>query len=199
MIRSHLLQFGGNLLRKRPPNHAACNLRFRCKSHILRHMRRLQLDSAWRRSPYIAVLSVGHAVDLCQQPSASARYVPFVIKPPHRRYLGTIIVMQARRYKTYAIDGVAPVIDPTAFVHPDAVLIGDVVVGAGCYVGPCASLRGISAASFSRTAATSKTVAHCTAFQGLRLTARSHQSHHKDISPCRCLPPLPGRPVTGER
>jgi phenylacetic acid degradation protein len=53
-----------------------------------------------------------------------------------------IIAMHARRYKTYAIDGVAPVIDPMAFVHPDAVLIGDVVVGAGCYVGPCASLRG---------------------------------------------------------
>jgi phenylacetic acid degradation protein len=50
--------------------------------------------------------------------------------------------MHSRRYKTYAIDGVVPVIDPAAFVHPDAVLIGDVVVGAGCYVGPCASLRG---------------------------------------------------------
>jgi phenylacetic acid degradation protein len=50
--------------------------------------------------------------------------------------------MSFRRYKAYAIDGVAPVIDPAAFVHPDAVLIGDVVIGAGCYVGPCASLRG---------------------------------------------------------
>jgi phenylacetic acid degradation protein len=50
--------------------------------------------------------------------------------------------MPSRRYKTYAIEGIAPVIHPTAFVHPDAVLIGDVVVGAGCYVGPCASLRG---------------------------------------------------------
>lgn len=50
--------------------------------------------------------------------------------------------MHSRRYKTYAIDGVSPVIHPTAFVHPDAVLIGDVVVGAGCYVGPLASLRG---------------------------------------------------------
>jgi phenylacetic acid degradation protein len=50
--------------------------------------------------------------------------------------------MHSRRYKTYAIDGVVPVIDPTAFVHPDAVLIGDAIVGAGCYVGPCASLRG---------------------------------------------------------
>jgi len=42
----------------------------------------------------------------------------------------------------YAIDAVIPVVDPTAFVHPTAVLIGDVVVGAGCYVGPGASLRG---------------------------------------------------------
>lgn len=42
----------------------------------------------------------------------------------------------------YAINGVTPVVDPTAFVHPSAVLIGDVVVGPGCYVGPCASLRG---------------------------------------------------------
>ncbi|MBP2295698.1 phenylacetic acid degradation protein PaaY [Azospirillum rugosum] len=46
------------------------------------------------------------------------------------------------RPKVYAIDGVVPVIHPTAFVHPSAVLIGDVVVGPGCYVGPCASLRG---------------------------------------------------------
>jgi len=42
----------------------------------------------------------------------------------------------------YQIDGLLPVVDPSAFVHPTAVLIGDVWVGAGCYVGPCASLRG---------------------------------------------------------
>ena len=41
----------------------------------------------------------------------------------------------------YAIDGVVPVVDPTAFVHPAAVLIGDVVVGPDCYIGPSASLR----------------------------------------------------------
>lgn len=44
--------------------------------------------------------------------------------------------------KVYAIDGVTPVIEPGAFVHPDAVLIGDVIVEEGCYIGPCASLRG---------------------------------------------------------
>ena len=44
--------------------------------------------------------------------------------------------------KVYAIDGITPVIDVTAFVHPSAVLIGDVIIGAGAYVGPCACLRG---------------------------------------------------------
>lgn len=42
----------------------------------------------------------------------------------------------------YAIDGVVPVVDPSAYVHPTAVLIGDVIIGPHCYIGPCASLRG---------------------------------------------------------
>ena len=42
----------------------------------------------------------------------------------------------------YEFEGIRPVIDPTAFVHPTAVLIGDVIIGPGCLVGPCASLRG---------------------------------------------------------
>lgn len=50
--------------------------------------------------------------------------------------------MPASELIVYSIDGVTPVVDPTAYVHPSAVLIGDVVVGPGCYVGPCASLRG---------------------------------------------------------
>ena len=44
--------------------------------------------------------------------------------------------------QVFAYDGVRPVIDPAAFVHPAAVVIGDVIVGPGCYVGPCAVLRG---------------------------------------------------------
>ena len=44
--------------------------------------------------------------------------------------------------KVFSIDGIVPVVDPTAFVHPSAVLIGDVIIGAHCYVGPNASLRG---------------------------------------------------------
>jgi phenylacetic acid degradation protein len=42
----------------------------------------------------------------------------------------------------YAIEGLIPVVDETAYVHPTAVLIGDVIVGPRCYVGPNASLRG---------------------------------------------------------
>ena len=48
----------------------------------------------------------------------------------------------ARRVRVWSINGVTPVVDPEAFVHPSAVLIGDVLVGPGCYIGPSASLRG---------------------------------------------------------
>ncbi|MGP1614711.1 MAG: phenylacetic acid degradation protein PaaY [Pollutimonas bauzanensis] len=44
--------------------------------------------------------------------------------------------------KVYAIDGIIPVVDPSAYVHPTAVLVGDVIVGPGVYIGPLASLRG---------------------------------------------------------
>ena len=42
----------------------------------------------------------------------------------------------------YSFEGLVPVVDSSAFVHPQAALIGDVIVGPGCYVAPGASLRG---------------------------------------------------------
>ncbi|MCP4077895.1 MAG: phenylacetic acid degradation protein PaaY [Gammaproteobacteria bacterium] len=42
----------------------------------------------------------------------------------------------------YSIDGITPVIDPSSFVHPSATIIGDVIIGEGCYVAPSAVLRG---------------------------------------------------------
>ncbi len=42
----------------------------------------------------------------------------------------------------YPFEGRRPVVDPTAFVHPLAVLIGDVRIGRSVYVGPGAVLRG---------------------------------------------------------
>jgi phenylacetic acid degradation protein len=44
--------------------------------------------------------------------------------------------------RVYALDDLIPVVDPTSFVHPSAVLIGDVIIGPHCYIGPQASLRG---------------------------------------------------------
>ncbi len=41
----------------------------------------------------------------------------------------------------YEFEGVIPVVDPEAFVHPEAVLIGDAIVAPGCFVGPGAVLR----------------------------------------------------------
>ncbi|MCV6604165.1 MAG: phenylacetic acid degradation protein PaaY [Porticoccaceae bacterium] len=42
----------------------------------------------------------------------------------------------------YAIDGITPVVHPSAYIHPSAELIGDVIIGPNCYIGPCACLRG---------------------------------------------------------
>jgi len=42
----------------------------------------------------------------------------------------------------YSINGLVPVVHETAYVHPTAVLIGDVIIGPGVYIGPLASLRG---------------------------------------------------------
>lgn len=42
----------------------------------------------------------------------------------------------------YELDGLVPVISDKAFVHETAVIIGDVFIEEGVYIGPCASLRG---------------------------------------------------------
>jgi len=42
----------------------------------------------------------------------------------------------------YEFEGKRPVIDPSAFVHPEAKVIGGVTIAANCYIGPGAVLRG---------------------------------------------------------
>ena len=56
--------------------------------------------------------------------------------------MAQVYAAQVYAAQVYAYDGIVPVIDPAAFVHPAAVVIGDVIIGAGCYVGPAACLRG---------------------------------------------------------
>jgi len=42
----------------------------------------------------------------------------------------------------YSLNGVTPIVEEGAFVHPDAVLIGDVFVLSGAFVAPLATMRG---------------------------------------------------------
>jgi phenylacetic acid degradation protein len=42
----------------------------------------------------------------------------------------------------YGFEETSPAVDPEAFVHPDAVLIGDVRIGKKCFIGAGAVLRG---------------------------------------------------------
>jgi len=44
--------------------------------------------------------------------------------------------------KVYSLEGITPVVHPSCYLHPSAVLIGDVIVGPGVYIGPAACLRG---------------------------------------------------------
>ena len=65
---------------------------------------------------------------------------------------------------SYAIGDRSPQIDPTAFVHPDAVIIGDVRIGAESSIWPTAVLRGDHGAVLvgSQTSVQDGTVVHCT-------------------------------------
>lgn len=42
----------------------------------------------------------------------------------------------------YEFKGFKPVVHPTAFVHPQAAVTGNVIIGANAYIGPFAALRG---------------------------------------------------------
>jgi phenylacetic acid degradation protein len=42
----------------------------------------------------------------------------------------------------YAFKGFIPVVDPSSFVHPQAAVTGNVIIGKNVYIGPGAALRG---------------------------------------------------------
>lgn len=60
--------------------------------------------------------------------------------PPYIRNTGP--VTNLARMPIYALGDQVPVIHPTAFVHPDAIVIGSVTIGADSSIWPCAVLRG---------------------------------------------------------
>ncbi|MEB2500073.1 MULTISPECIES: gamma carbonic anhydrase family protein [Burkholderia] len=79
----------------------------------------------------------------------------------------------------YEYRGVAPRVHASAYVHPSASIIGDVIVGAGCYIGPGASLRGDFGAI--RVGEDSNVQDNCTLHVGHGMTCllgeRSHVGH----------------------
>jgi phenylacetic acid degradation protein len=42
----------------------------------------------------------------------------------------------------YEFNGIRPVVDRSSFIHPTAVITGNVTIGKNCYIGPGAALRG---------------------------------------------------------
>jgi phenylacetic acid degradation protein len=84
-------------------------------------------------------------------------------------------------------DGIVPVVDPSAFVHPDATLIGDVIVGAHVYVGPQAVLRG----DFGRIVlgagcnVQETCVVHCFPNLGVEVGPSGHIGHGAVLHGCR--------------
>jgi len=42
----------------------------------------------------------------------------------------------------YSFGEYVPVIDPSSFIHPQAAVTGNVIIGKNCYIGPGAALRG---------------------------------------------------------
>lgn len=42
----------------------------------------------------------------------------------------------------YEFNGIQPVVHPSSFIHPQAAVTGNVIIGKDCYIGPGAALRG---------------------------------------------------------
>lgn len=90
---------------------------------------------------------------------------------------------------TYAIGERRPAVHPTAFVHPDAVLIGDVRIGAESSIWPCAVLRGDHGAVIvgSQTSVQDGTVVHCTSSHDTVIGDRCVVGHNAHLEGCTIL------------
>ena len=86
----------------------------------------------------------------------------------------------------YAIGERTPTIHPTAFVHPDAVLIGDVSVGAEASIWPTAVLRGDTGRVVvgAQTSIQDGSVLHCTDTLDTLVGARCVIGHRAHLEGC---------------
>jgi carbonic anhydrase/acetyltransferase-like protein (isoleucine patch superfamily) len=93
----------------------------------------------------------------------------------------------------YALGQHEPDIDPSAFVHPDAVVIGQVRIGPEASVWPCAVLRGDHGRIEvgARTSVQDGTVIHCTRDWPTIIGAECVVGHNAHLEGCvvadRCL------------
>lgn len=111
--------------------------------------------------------------------------------------VGTGIVPYLRRIRSptpredlpvpvYALNDLIPEIDPEAWVHPDAVVIGQVRIGAGSTVWPTAVLRGDHGEITvgEQTSIQDGTVVHCTATLPTIIGSRCVVGHRAHLEGC---------------
>jgi carbonic anhydrase/acetyltransferase-like protein (isoleucine patch superfamily) len=86
----------------------------------------------------------------------------------------------------YALGDHEPKIHPTAFVHPDAVVIGRVLIGPEASVWPCAVLRGDHGRIEigARTSVQDGTVVHCTHDWPTLIGAECVVGHNAHLEGC---------------
>jgi len=86
----------------------------------------------------------------------------------------------------YALGDIEPIIDSTAYIHPDAVVIGAVTIGAEASVWPCAVLRGDPGGIVvgPRTSVQDGTVVHTTPLHPTRIGAECVVGHNVHLEGC---------------
>ncbi len=86
----------------------------------------------------------------------------------------------------YALGDLTPTIDPTAFVHPDAVIIGSVIVGPEASVWPTAVLRGDHGTIRigAQTSVQDGTIVHCTSTLDTNIGRRCTVGHNVHLEGC---------------
>lgn len=86
----------------------------------------------------------------------------------------------------YAIGEHIPTIHPTAFVHPDAVIVGDVTVGAEASIWPTAVLRGDTGRVLvgAQTSIQDGAVLHCTEVWDTIIGDRCVIGHRSHLEGC---------------
>src|SRR5215813_7904331 len=64
------------------------------------------------------------------------------MKNRHHAAINDDITLPQNHKMVYSFEGYVPVIDPSSFIHPQAAVTGNVIIGKDCYIGPGAALRG---------------------------------------------------------